>query len=300
LREIANRRLRTLAVTVTLVLSGAAPYFAQGPMAGPDGAAGLSVETDGDLPSGPVLAAFDLATPGPESPDAGFLTQASAPPAQASAPPASQQQSSASQQNSSSGTQSQRKLDVNPVTGLVSTTEASYIPLTGEERWRLYWKMNFFSVGAYFGPFFSALVLDQSTGSPAAWGGGFEGYGRRVGSRTASAVLQGTFQAPAAYLLHEDVRYIVSKQHGFGHRALHAIAYSFLTYNSSGHPTVNIANLSAYYGSTAVSTAWLPGHYKVLDYTLSNSSEQILLTFPVNLLQEFWPEISRPFHRHRD
>lgn len=217
---------------------------------------------------------------------------------QGSTLPPSQEQNGPGQPNSSSGTL--RKLSVNPITGMVPATEASYTPLTGEERWKLYWKMNYFSMGAYFGPFFSALVLDQATGSPAQWGGGFEGYGRRVASRTGSAILQGTFQAPTAYLLHEDVRYIVSKRQGFRHRALHAIAYSFLTYNSSGHPTVNVANLSAYYASTAVSTAWLPGHYRVLDYTLSNSSEQIVLTFPVNLLQEFWPEIARTFHRHRD
>lgn len=185
------------------------------------------------------------------------------------------------------------------MTGLVSTTASDYEPLTGEERWKLYWKMNFFSVGAYFGPFFDALLLDQATGSPAGWGGGFAGYGRRVASRTANAILQGTIQAPVAAVLHEDVRYITSTQHGFKSRAVHAIAYSFLTYDEHGHPTLNIANLGAYYGSTAISTLWLPGHFNVASYTFSNSSEQIALTVPVNLLQEFWPEVRRyVFRRH--
>jgi len=217
---------------------------------------------------------------------------------QNTAPPAGPSQDAATEESSKSGAQT--NLSVNPVTGMVSASEASYVPLTGEERWKLYWKMNYFSVGAYFGPFFNALLLDQATGSPAQWGGGFAGYGRRVASRTASAIMQGTIQAPAAYLLHEDVRYIASKRHSFEHRALHAIAFSFLTYNSSGHPTVNIANLSAYYASTAVSTAWLPGHRSVLGYTMSNASEQVGITVPVNLLQEFWPEIVGKFHRHRD
>jgi hypothetical protein len=31
----------------------------------------------------------------------------------------------------------------------------------------------------------------------------------------------------------------------------------------------------------------------VASYTLTNGSEQIALTLPVNLLQEFWPEIRR-------
>jgi hypothetical protein len=199
----------------------------------------------------------------------------------------------------SSADDKEKQLKVNPVTGLAEAPESGYRPLTGAERVKLYFRMNYWSAGAYFGPFFSALLLDQATGSPAQWGGGFPGYGRRVASRLGSAILQGTFQAPVAAVLHEDVRYIASSQHGFKHRAAHALAYSFLTYNNQGHPTLNVANLSAYYASTAVSTAWLPDHHSLAGYTFSNSSEQIALTLPVNLLQEFWPEVLRyAFHRH--
>jgi hypothetical protein len=96
-----------------------------------------------------------------------------------------------------------------------------------------------------------------------------------------------------AAALHEDVRYISSSQHGFKRRALHAVLYSFLTYNSQGRPTLNLANLSSYYTSTAVSSLWLPGHHIMAGYTFTNSTEQIGLSVPVNLLQEFWPEIHK-------
>jgi len=191
------------------------------------------------------------------------------------------------------------RLNVNPVTGLVSTSTVNYRPLTGRERWKLYWKQNYLSIGAYFGPVFTALVLDQTTGSPSQWGGGFYGYGLRVASRTASAVIQGTVQAPLAALLHEDVRYVASKDRGSKRRALHAVEYSFLTFNNQGHPTPNVANLAAYYASTAISTVWLPGKYAVARYTLTNSTEQIALTVPVNILQEFWPEVVHNVFRRR-
>jgi hypothetical protein len=139
----------------------------------------------------------------------------------------------------------------------------------------------------------TALLLDQANGTPRQWGGGFPGFGRRVASRAGDAVLQGTFQAPLAAALHEDVRYISSSHHGFKRRAAHAVLYSFLTYNDKGHPTLNIANLTAYYASTAVSTAWLPGIKSAARYTFSNASEQIALSFPLNVVQEFWPEIRR-------
>jgi hypothetical protein len=59
------------------------------------------------------------------------------------------------------------RLAVNPVTGLVTSPASNYRPLTGKERWMLYWKQNYFSVGAYFGPVLTALVLDQATNSPS-------------------------------------------------------------------------------------------------------------------------------------
>src|SRR5437899_150074 len=57
-------------------------------------------------------------------------------------------------------------LAVNPLTGLASASAINYHPLTGKERWQLYWTQNYWSVGAYVGPVLSALVFDQATGSP--------------------------------------------------------------------------------------------------------------------------------------
>jgi len=180
---------------------------------------------------------------------------------------------------------------VNPLTGLTSVSATNYHPLTGEERWKIYWKQNFTSAGAYVGPFFTALALDQTSNSPAAWGGGFEGFGKRLGSRVGTSIIQGTFQASLAAALHEDVRYITSGQKGFKRRVLHAIAFSFLTYNSQGHTTLNISNLTSYYASTAVSTTWIPIGESKARYTLVNGTETVGLSIPINMVQEFWPEI---------
>jgi hypothetical protein len=189
-------------------------------------------------------------------------------------------------------------VSVNPVTGLASASALDYHPVTAKERWRLYWRQNYSSVGAYFGPVFTALVLDQATGSPSQWGGGIRGYGLRVASRTAMGMVQGTLQASIAAGLHEDVRYISSAQRGFKKRALHAFAYSFVTYNNEGRTTLNVANLTSYYAITAISTVWLPGRFKVATYTLTNGTAQIGFGAPVNLLQEFWPDIRRKILRH--
>jgi len=159
--------------------------------------------------------------------------------------------------------------------------------------------MTYASAGPYFSPVINALLLDQTNGTPRQWGGGFPGFGRRLASRAGNAVLQGTFQAPLAALLHEDVRYIPTSHHSVPRRALHAVLYSFLTYNNQGHTTLNIANLAAFYASTAVTTTWIPGIGNTARYTFSNASEQIALSFPLNVAQEFWPEIQHHiFRRH--
>ena len=198
-----------------------------------------------------------------------------------------------------STTDSQKaRLAVNPFTGLTVSPALDFTPLTGDERWKLYWKQNFFSVGAYFRPIFFALVLDQTTNSPSKWGGGFAGFGPRVGSRVLSNIVQGTIRTPLAAVLHEDVRYITD--HRGGKRGLvHAVEYSFLTYNDQGHPTMNFAKLVGYYASTAISTSWRPGHHPLASYTFTNGSEQLGLSVPINILQEFLPAIGRKLSRLR-
>jgi hypothetical protein len=105
------------------------------------------------------------------------------------------------------------------------------------------------------------------------------------------SITQGTFQASIAAALHEEVRYISSGQPGFKRRALHAVAFSFVTYDNQGHTTLNISNLTSYYGAAAISTTWTPIRSNVAVYTLTSATQQVALSIPINLLQEFWPDI---------
>ncbi len=189
------------------------------------------------------------------------------------------------------------RLAVNPLTGLVTTSAANYRPLTGRERWKLYFKQSYFSAGAYIGPAATALI-DQASGEPPEWGGGFEGYGRRLASRLGTGVIQGTVQAPFAAMMKYDVRYIASDKPGFKRRLGHAVIYSFLTYNKEGRPRVNFPNLGAYYAASAISTSWQPGDHDVASDTLRDGSVGIGLSVAVNIIQEFWPDVMRKLQRN--
>ncbi|MFN8007428.1 MAG: hypothetical protein U0V70_10465 [Terriglobia bacterium] len=188
-------------------------------------------------------------------------------------------------------------LQVNPLTGLVSTSSTNYKPLTPEQRWKLYFKQNYWSVGAFLGPIATSLLIDQTTGQPPEWGGGIGGYGRRLASRLGTGIVQGSFQAPVAALLKEDTRYISSGSGGIGPRMKHVFIYSFITYNNQGRKTLNIANLGGYYASSAASTLWLPQKESVGLYTLTDGSKQMGLSILVNMIQEFWPDIRQSLSR---
>ena len=147
--------------------------------------------------------------------------------------PVFSQEKDADSASQPSGNSDKVSLKINPVTGIASVSSTDYKPLTSHERWKLYFKQNYWSMGAYFGPCVSALLVDQTTGEPPEWGGGIGGYGRRLGSRLGTAIVQGTFQAPVAALLGEDTRYISSGQEGFKKRVKHVVLFSFITYNTS-------------------------------------------------------------------
>jgi hypothetical protein len=271
--------------------------FAPGPAWALSGDA-AACRTPDDYPLAGFTIGGNEGQPGRSASPCLFLPTVASDATDASPSPLWQTQSTDSPSSSSNQDQGQQS-NVNPITGLAEAPTSNYTPLTGSERWKLYIKMTYGSAGPYLSPLVNAALLDQTNGTPRQWGGGFAGFGRRLASRAGNAILQGTFQAPLAALLHEDVRYIPTTQHTVGRRALHAILYSFLTYNDHGHPTLNVANLTAFYASTAVTTAWLPGIGNPAKYTLTNASEQIALSFPLNVVQEFWPEIRRYiFRRH--
>jgi hypothetical protein len=185
----------------------------------------------------------------------------------------------------------------NPVTGLATVSEANFTPLTGSERCKLYFDTTYLSAGTYLAPVMTALLLDESSGTPRGWGGGLPGFGRRVVSRVGTTVIASTFQAPLAAALHEDVRYISSSRRSWQRRAVHAVLFSFLTYDNHGRTTPNLASIASVYASTGVSTLWIPSLRNAAKYTFSNATEQIVLTFPGNVAQEFWPEIRRHIFR---
>jgi len=206
--------------------------------------------------------------------------------------PGSPTSKDSSQERSPSDEKNGANTEINPITGVGAVSPANYQALTGEDRWRLYFKQNFTTVGAYLGMFMGS-VLDQVQNQPPEWGKGISGYGQRLASRFGSGVIQGTIQASACAVIGQDPRYIRSGSEHAWPRAGHALLYSVLTYNNEGKTRLALATLGSYYGSSMIATSWLPSRYTPLGDGVRDGNRQVILAGFANLVQEFWPEIRR-------
>ena len=187
---------------------------------------------------------------------------------------------------------------VNAVTGLGNVSPINYKPLTGRQRWQFYINQNFTSVGAYFGPVLTS-IMDQVNGEPPEWGGGMQGYGKRLGSRIGTGVIQGSVQSAGAAVLGQEPRYIRSPDPRILHRVGHAFVYTLITYNNEGKNRLALATLGSYYASSMITTAWYPSRYTALGDGVRDGNRQVILASLVNQFQEFWPEIRRHVLRRK-
>jgi hypothetical protein len=179
------------------------------------------------------------------------------------------------------------------ILGLSSTSNSGYRPLTSPERWRLFLNGTCCSPGA-FGPVIATSIVGQLTSTPQEWGGGAVGYGKRLTSAVGTNVVQGVIQYAGNALLKQDPRFIRSGAGSFGHRMGHAVAFTFLTYNSKAETRLGTANLASFYGSSVVAILWYPpGHHAWSD-GVKAANLQMGMNVVFNILQEFWPDI-----RHR-
>jgi len=185
---------------------------------------------------------------------------------------------------------------VNPLTGLGMVSSVDYRPLTGDERWKLYYKQNFTSLGAAVAVVIPA-GMDHLYKQPPEWGSHNDALGKRLASRFGTAVIQGTTQAAACAALGQDPRYIRSSSSGWLRRAGHAALFSVLTYNNEGKRRFALGTVGSYYASSMATTLWFPGRYTALGDGVRDGNRQIALSALVNEVQEFWPEIRRIFRR---
>jgi hypothetical protein len=182
----------------------------------------------------------------------------------------------------------------------------SYVPkqvplesLNPDRRFKLYIRQTYTTPGIYIKTMLFALG-DQAHNTNPEWGDGFEGFGKRLGTRQAEFVVQNSVISFGDGLLGWEPRYDRCRCDGFWLRTRHAIVRNFVTYDrteKSLRPQL-FPYLGAFAGS--VETAlWEPGNpnWQVKGYQAVIT--QVPVGIGINFIAEFAPDIIGLFRKHK-
>jgi hypothetical protein len=175
-----------------------------------------------------------------------------------------------------------------------------YAPLDGHERFVRWWNEDGGSSSIHLTALLDASVT-QVVNTPPEWGRTAGGFLRRGASSYGSNIIQNTTHEGLAYAMGTDTRYFACNCRGFLPRSGHALQMTLLTYNMSGHKTLDIPQIAGAYGGPMVATMWWPRHYTPLVQGVQVGHLEIGLIGTIHMVQEFSPDLKRFFlWRKRD
>ncbi|MGA9068918.1 MAG: hypothetical protein WB424_01610 [Terracidiphilus sp.] len=173
----------------------------------------------------------------------------------------------------------------------------TYKPLTGHQRWER-WLDEDGRSGSIHVESIGTAVYNQTFSVPATWNRSAGGFVRRLGSSYGGNLTQNSVHESMAAIEGTDPRYFPCACTGLFRRGGHIIKMSFLTYNHSGHLTLDLPQIVSIYGSSMVQATWYPSHYTALVQGVQSGHIEAGFIGTEHLIQEFAPEIKRFFHLH--
>jgi hypothetical protein len=218
------------------------------------------------------------------------------PPALAQQTPAATQQSPEQKKEAEQKEQSQRMLGVLLQFGV--TNQKNPTPLAPRQKFRLFYRtafdpVEFAVVGLQAG-------ISQATNSFSGYGQGASGYGKRYAAAFTDQV-SSNFFTNFAYpvLLKQDPRYFRRGEGPFGRRFVYALEQEFVGHKDGGARTFNWPTALGALTAGSISNAYYPAADRGFGLTMSRAGVSLLYGSLGGLGSEFWPDISRKLHRHK-
>jgi hypothetical protein len=141
--------------------------------------------------------------------------------------------------------------------------------------------------------------LLQAADTPAEWGQGGSGYGKRFVSTVACSGIHGALAFGLDSTLHEDPRYFRSTGAGFWSRTAHAFRETILTHTDRGTETISLWRFGSAYGAAYLSNQWYPDRVNTVRLGVVQGSLRFGFDFISNLGIEFWPDVKRKILRRK-
>ena len=100
-------------------------------------------------------------------------------------------------------------------------------------------------------------------------------------------------------LIHADPRYFRLGEGSKTHRTLYALSQIMVTKLDSGRTTFNFEEWGGNAAAVAISNAYYPDTRDVNDNVVKLLTQCATDAFS-NVLKEFWPDVKRKLHKHRN
>jgi hypothetical protein len=140
--------------------------------------------------------------------------------------------------------------------------------------------------------------LNTAIRNPEEWPGTWEGFGKRLGTRSAHVAISSGIEASLGAVWGEDPRYFRSGKSGAGGRVWHAVSSSFLAYREDGRRHLAWARFAGMAGGRAISNQWRPPSDRAwFKYCLQPLGTGVGFRITSNLFHEFWPDLRAKFRK---
>jgi len=138
--------------------------------------------------------------------------------------------------------------------------------------------------------------IDEATGSYKGYGGGMQGFGKRLGAESAG-VFTGNFMADffLPTITREDPRYFRKGPGTSGNRFLYAISRVVVARTDHGTPTLNISELAGTMASAEFAQVYLPKGDRNTKTLAIGAFLSIAEDAGINILKEFGPDWHKKF-----
>lgn len=174
---------------------------------------------------------------------------------------------------------------------------APYTPITAAQRAE-WWAESSLGWESFAAGIVKGAARTWWRASPEEWGGSWEGFGKRVGTRQAETILSRGIEAGLGSVWGEDPRYFRSGRSDTPGRLRHAVVSAFVAYRSDGSRGPALARGIGIVSAKLVSRTWKP------DRPLWQEGCEPLGTgfagrIAGNLFREFLPDLKHKILRNK-
>jgi hypothetical protein len=190
----------------------------------------------------------------------------------------------------------QRPLGVLPQFGVTYQHDAP--PLRTSQKFRVWWRTSIDPATIVIAGIEAGV--GQADNSFSGYGQGAQGYGKRFGASLADEASAGFFSNFFySTIFKEDPRYFRIGEGTIKHRIGRSLIQEFYCHTDAGGRSFSFENVLGAFSSGALSNAYYPDTDRGFGLTMSRSGTALALGSAGGLLNEFWPDVRKRLHKHR-